>query len=742
MPQQSDYIKFTIQSSKVAGDLTDFPVYLDLSQITDTHFWNNVSSDGGELRCYQADQTTELPREIVAIDPGNQTGEVHVQYTGTLPADSNTEIHLFYGDTSLSDYAASDTYGRNNVWTGGNLISVNHVQKDPTTTQPDATGDTAKDLMPQGGFSSSDQATGLLGGNAVDAPGTEDAHFETSTNAWEEIGTSGEVTFEYLFKTSIGAGEYEEIGGADGHIEMKISDNNDHNGHIGGYFKWVDGTWTIESTVAVNDGNWHLAHLTCDGTNTQVFVDGALDNTGTGDLYDMSLDRNGSLAAYYDGGQEFIGLIDEFRLYDGVVSEAWVTTEWNNLYDPGTFYTVSNHRTTTVTASPNDLSHTHSLEAPGILQTHITTPAAIDHGHSMESPAISQIHISDPAALSHTHTLASPSIHQTHIRTPAAIDHAHTLDAPAISQVHISAPEGINHAHTMDAPAISQIHITTPAEITHTHSLDAPAISQTHIASPAALWHGHGLASPAISQVHITTPAALFHNQTLAAPAITQTHIEAPADVSHTHAIESPTIAQIHRETPTDLTHAQTLDSPAIQQVQIVTPADIVHTHGVDSPTVWLTYHATPADLAHVHSLESPVVSFDLLATPADLHHAHTLAAPPIHQVQIVTPADLSHVHSLDAPPIQQTHIAVPADLFHSHALDAIAAYIPGYLIVETFQLEPALDAEDLQLAPRLQTADGIDLTPAVHAANWTLYETTTGTLILIPTLDGEVSIR
>src|SRR5690606_10904575 len=54
---------FTIQASKVDADLTDFPVYLDLSRIVNAAFWDTITSSGGDIRCYKADGTTELPRE-------------------------------------------------------------------------------------------------------------------------------------------------------------------------------------------------------------------------------------------------------------------------------------------------------------------------------------------------------------------------------------------------------------------------------------------------------------------------------------------------------------------------------------------------------------------------------------------------------------------------------------------------------------------------------------------------------
>ena len=53
-------IKLTIQASKVDADLTDYPIYVDLSNLP-SDFHNNVKSDGGDIRVTKADGVTELP---------------------------------------------------------------------------------------------------------------------------------------------------------------------------------------------------------------------------------------------------------------------------------------------------------------------------------------------------------------------------------------------------------------------------------------------------------------------------------------------------------------------------------------------------------------------------------------------------------------------------------------------------------------------------------------------------------
>ena len=72
-----------INSAAIDSELTDFPVYLDLSDF-DAEFFTNVATDGGDIRITTSDGVTEVAREIVAIDTGAQTGEL---YFGTNPSE-------------------------------------------------------------------------------------------------------------------------------------------------------------------------------------------------------------------------------------------------------------------------------------------------------------------------------------------------------------------------------------------------------------------------------------------------------------------------------------------------------------------------------------------------------------------------------------------------------------------------------------------------------------------------------
>ena len=130
-------VKITIDHSKVGSDLTDFPVYVDLSTLP-SGFHTNVKSDGGDIRVTRSDGTTECPREIVFYDAANDKGELHFK-ANSLSSTSDTDFYIYYGNASASDYATDATYGARKVWTNG-YVGVYHLQATSGTQKNSATG--------------------------------------------------------------------------------------------------------------------------------------------------------------------------------------------------------------------------------------------------------------------------------------------------------------------------------------------------------------------------------------------------------------------------------------------------------------------------------------------------------------------------------------------------------------------------------------------------------------------------
>jgi len=120
----------------------------------------------------------------------------------------------------------------------------------------------------------------------------------------------------------------------------KFDDQNDIR------FLSKDNTVDVSSNSNVlNDYTWHLIGVTADRDGMiNLWVDGisvASQNISTSasenwdrtaDTYKIGTDR--SEGAPYDG------VIDEVRTYNGLLSEGWIKTEYNNQYDTSSFYDI------------------------------------------------------------------------------------------------------------------------------------------------------------------------------------------------------------------------------------------------------------------------------------------------------------------------------------------------------------------------------------------------------------------
>src|SRR5690606_33907440 len=110
-------VSLTIDADQVDADLTDFPVYVDLSDMP-AEFHNNVNADGSDIRVTTGDEGTEVPREVVFYDADTDTGELHFK-APTLSSTTDTTFYIYYGNSSAGDYADDATYGAENVWSNG-----------------------------------------------------------------------------------------------------------------------------------------------------------------------------------------------------------------------------------------------------------------------------------------------------------------------------------------------------------------------------------------------------------------------------------------------------------------------------------------------------------------------------------------------------------------------------------------------------------------------------------------------
>jgi hypothetical protein len=331
-PSWSYRALLTVDNTKVGGDLTDFPVYLDLSQAGSSHgLWTSVKSDGGDIRITKSDGTTEVARELVVIDTTGKTGEVHFKADGTLSGSSDTDYYIYYGNAAASDHAESATYGQHNVWDSSHK-AVWHLQE--------ATAESIKDST----SNSVDEGTATSTATDVDGKVERGFDFNGSSNGVVFDGTSastalkqtGDLQFELWFNAdTIG----QDVLWANFVNSTNVGTgfwfwNSNFRAQIGSS-GWTNLTY---ATTNFSTGTWYYVVGNWDGSNYKLYVDGVERDTGA---YTGSQTYSGtqSILGNRAGGDDFDGQMDEIRFHSTARSANWISTTYNMINAPATFIT-------------------------------------------------------------------------------------------------------------------------------------------------------------------------------------------------------------------------------------------------------------------------------------------------------------------------------------------------------------------------------------------------------------------
>lgn len=328
-------VSVTVQNGEVDADLTNFPVYVDLSDLP-AGFHTNVKSDGCDIRVTKADGLTEVPFELVFYSSSTDTGELHF-LADSLADASDTTFYIYYGNSGASCYAEDATYGAQNVWT--NLYkAVYHLQQDPSGTVLDSTANNY-DMTQAGGMTSSNLVTGVLPGYAMDFDGTDDK-LSDADQTWPDSDNTVTVQFwNYVASANVKNSNsfvYNFAGGGN----QRLASHSPYGDNV---IYWDFGTCCstsrISGSYAAYDDKWTFIHLTSNGTTQKrIFLDGVKtyynDSSADAPNVDGNNFQMGGANVYEDGQ------IDEFRISTINRADTWISTEYNNQFDPGTFYAV------------------------------------------------------------------------------------------------------------------------------------------------------------------------------------------------------------------------------------------------------------------------------------------------------------------------------------------------------------------------------------------------------------------
>ena len=346
------YKEIIIDHSKVGNGIhLDFPLLLDF---TDQDLHNHVQADGDDIAFYSG--TEWLDYEIELFDQG--VTQAHLVAWVRIPSLSNsadTTIYMYYGNSTMEAQQNPSAVWNSNykaVW------HLNATMLDSTSNNNDGTNYGANDVSP-------------FIGHSLDYNGA------ASNGDYSDMGSGSSIDNVFNGGATISAWIYPEGwgGGSYGRVLAKssVTDGTD------GWVLCVDGVSPateqlifyrgIHSTAPPADtrGLWYTGDYTIKKNQWNYVVvtydDSVCDNYPIIYIDNLKYDytnlttdpappttgyaQDDSSQAVYIGNyggaakdRTFDGVIDEVRISSGIKSSGWILTEYNNQYNPDSFYSL------------------------------------------------------------------------------------------------------------------------------------------------------------------------------------------------------------------------------------------------------------------------------------------------------------------------------------------------------------------------------------------------------------------
>jgi len=270
---------------------------------------------------------------------------------------------------------------------------------------------------------------GVLGTTSYDFDGSDDyvsdatdltALQETaSVSAWIRTTQSGDDTMWQapgLTGVESSGDENDIFWGwldADGHIGMQTGNNPG-----------------AQSTTSVNDGNWHHVVLTREAVTgeVEVYIDGTLEDSATSRTGEITTDFDsiGRIEDTAGSPEYFDGRIDEFRVYDRVLSGSEVST----LYDTAS--------TGSLTTGAKLFSETRDVSQLELRNLDVTRPSDVTvYVESDHNGDGTYEEVSDPIALdgSATYDVTGLSTDSDRFRLDIEFDSPDVTQSPSVGGV-------------------------------------------------------------------------------------------------------------------------------------------------------------------------------------------------------------------------------------------------------------------------------------------------------------------
>ncbi|MFX1455670.1 MAG: DUF2341 domain-containing protein [Promethearchaeota archaeon] len=332
------YKEIIIDHSKVSGStpLFDFPF---LISIYDSDLHDSVQSSGNDIAF--SDGITWLDHEIEVFERDYNASHARLVVWVRLPSLStitDTKIYLYYGNTTMGPSESPS-----GVW-DANYKGVWHASENPTGTIYDSTSNN-NDGTPQGSMSSADQVDGQIGGS-LNFDGNDE--FIDCGNP-TSLQITGSITVETWFKADYFGNTYLISKNGPSHErgwDVSFDDINSTHGYLI-YRYALNGEVHADDvgniTVPINQWH-HVVGVFESSSYSRLFLNGEMVDENTTDILSSQYDgpnpvrfaaRGDSIPPNY-----YNGIIDEIRISNIARSADWISTEYENQFDPNSCYSI------------------------------------------------------------------------------------------------------------------------------------------------------------------------------------------------------------------------------------------------------------------------------------------------------------------------------------------------------------------------------------------------------------------
>jgi hypothetical protein len=334
----SQYKTITIDHNQVSGTsgLTDFPF---LISIFDTDLRFAVQSDGDDIAF--SSNNIWLDHEIELFDQtynGTHARLVVWVRIPVLSVTTDTFIKMYYSNSTMN--SRQNPVG---VW-NNNYVAVWHMNQDPSSSNILDSTSNNNDLTTTGFTSDTRFYDGKLG-TAIAFDGIND-YLDISAFSGPTDGFTFETWFKFDAEYTVGGKHMYLFSGNTPLYGNNMPRVRFYNGSaIGSVATAVDDSDSCHGTknVWAADTWFHYAfRFSVPIRTTTLYLNGTVDGIKVDS--DLSYPHSDwdrlSIASDYGSRVWGSGAISEFRILKTALSSSWILTEYNNQYNPNSFYTV------------------------------------------------------------------------------------------------------------------------------------------------------------------------------------------------------------------------------------------------------------------------------------------------------------------------------------------------------------------------------------------------------------------